>query len=239
MSRLSRHPWSYRAPHPTVERRLIPALTLAEAKQHLRIGHDEFDTEILAQIEAATELTEAYSFRTISHSQVSWVGPFWPARLLAPPFDRLVSIEYWGGDGTRQVLQSSGAVAVANAEMPAEIYPAGDFWPDIADAPDAVKITWLAGYKQPKATYKQAIKLLVSQWYETREASLAGTTAGAVPYAFQSLAMSWGYLPQQWERSCQMRYPVSVPIAREAELVDANDNELEDIQAAELVADID
>jgi uncharacterized phiE125 gp8 family phage protein len=234
----ARHPWSYRATFPTVLKRLKPALTLDEAKQHLRIGHDEFDTEIAALIEAATELTEQYSCRLVSLSRLRWVGPFWPARLLAPPFRGVVSVQYWDSNGIRQTLQSSGVVVVANAEMPAELYPAGDWWPDIAAAPDAVQIDWLAGYDQPKATYRAAIKLLVSQWYESREASASGG-ASEMPLAFRSLAMSWGYLPQQWEHSCQMRDPVAVTIDREAEVINVDGDDLETPEGIVLVADID
>jgi len=157
-------------------------LTLAEAKAHLRVEFDDDDTLIEALVSAARSAAEEYTNRAIMPQTVQHVLPWFPCadgrnefgavRLFRSPFASLTSVDYWDADNAAQEIDVNDLIVVGTAE-PALVCPAVDTeWPETANRPDAVTITYQAGYANAAAVpkpVKQSVLLMVATWYERRE----------------------------------------------------------------------
>jgi len=161
----------------------IEPVTLAEAKAHLRVDSSDEDTLIGGLVAAAVSHLDGQGVlgrAMITQSWATWVRNS-PSVVTLPvgPFQSLTSVEYYDSENA---LQTSD---VANYE----VRLAGDFvtvqpksgfaWPGAYSRPDAIKITYAAGYGDAAAdvpqSIRQAILLLVGHWYENREAVTEGT----------------------------------------------------------------
>jgi len=95
-----------------------------------------------------------------------------------PPVQAVTSIEYVAPDGSTNTLAPSDyRVRGLNTIQPATVAPAaGTAWPEIADDPEAITVTFTAGYGDTPADVpdpiRHAIKLLATDWYEKRSASM-------------------------------------------------------------------
>jgi uncharacterized phiE125 gp8 family phage protein len=104
----------------------------------------------------------------------------WPRTidLAVPPVQSVDSIEYVAPDGTTKTLDPGKyRVRGLNASEPATIRRAPDTeWPEVADDPEAITVTFTAGYGDTPADVpepiRHAIKLLVTDWFEKRSASM-------------------------------------------------------------------
>jgi hypothetical protein len=105
-----------------------------------------------------------YSDRTLLHRR--------EIRLPRPPLVAVSSITYVDTAGATQTLDAS-AYQVDAADEPARIVPAyATFWPTARHQPNAVQVTYTAGYATPAAvpaTIRTAMRLLIGGWYENRE----------------------------------------------------------------------
>jgi uncharacterized phiE125 gp8 family phage protein len=54
-----------------------------------------------------------------------------------------------------------------------------------------VKVTFVSGYPAVPAAIKQAILLLIGQWYQTREAINVGNIVTALPNTVESLLTNY------------------------------------------------
>lgn len=110
------------------------------------------------------------------------------------PLQSVSSIQYRAAtDGTLTTLASSG-YDVDTDSKPGRITPSyGNVWPVARWQPNAVLVTFVAGYGAASAVpeaIKAAIKLLVGHWYENREAVVTGTIATQLPLTVEALLMS-------------------------------------------------
>lgn len=182
-------------------------VSLAEAKLHCRVDHDEEDTLISGLIAAARGWAEAYTWRGIALATRRYsldafpnrceVGRSrryqWTADPLVLPFPELAevtSIEYVDDDGVTQAMDEADYTADADSE-PARIFPAyGTYWPSTRAVPNAVKVTYTSGYTDATsvpAELKTAILLLVGHWYVNREAVVTGTITNDVQLSATAL----------------------------------------------------
>lgn len=158
-------------------------ITLAETKTHLRIDPDITDQDelIAALITAAREWTENYCRRSWSDRTLQLRTDCFPAYFHLPrgPVRSVSSITYKDAGGTQQTLAAS-QYEVDIYSTPPRIYPPdGVVWPTTQLTLNAVTVTYLVGYgtggspddlATVPAAVKAAMKLLVSHWYEQREA---------------------------------------------------------------------
>lgn len=156
-----------------------PVITLADAKLHLRVEHNAEDSLITNLIAAATEHAEVYQLRSIIERTWQLTLPRFPrggryVRLPRPPLQSVTKIEYTDRAGDVQVMNSTHYLVMTDGR----VILAVDGWPQTAEAADAVRITYVAGYGEggdvPQAT-RAAILLLVGHLYENREAVTVGT----------------------------------------------------------------
>lgn len=176
-------------------------ITLAEAKEHLRILHDDEDAMIELWITASREAVETMTRRALITQTVTAKLDGWPSSLKIPlplpPLISVSSITYVDSDGATQTLAANQYQVVASGE-PAYIVPAyAVTWPTLRSQPDNVTIVFTAGYgaaASVPARAKQAMFLLMSHMNENREAVNIGNIVNEVPLGVKALCgmMNWG-----------------------------------------------
>lgn len=183
-------------------RTIAPAtepVSLVEAKAQCRIdGTDENDflTALVAAARGHLEETTWRAFitqtwRLTLRGFPSCGGPIYLPR---PPALALSSFTYVDPDGATQTLTSDDYQLDVAAD-PGTLEPAyGESWPATRDQPNAVSITYTAGFGDAAAVpadLKHALKLLIGHWSENREAVVTGTIATELPLAVQALVAPW------------------------------------------------
>ena len=152
-------------------------VTLALAKQHLRILHDEEDALITSYMAAAVAWVENYTGKFLSRKQATQeaveFGSF--LTLFHGPLPDTLSIAYTDADDAGQTIVDVKIVRD-------RAYPAST-WPTIADD-TPITLTYQAGYEETPADLDHAVLLLVGEYYDNRE---AGEAAPAVTAAVESL----------------------------------------------------
>ncbi len=129
----------------------LPVVYVAE--KIIRTKTDGYDDDLIeSYIRAATELAEHETQTTIRPSRLGLItsGMPWGGFELGRPVREMVSIDYYDGDDAVQTLSGSPApwiLVPSGVDSPALLYPAaGASWPSAYTRPDAVTVTYDAGY---------------------------------------------------------------------------------------------
>lgn len=157
------------------------AVSLAEAKLHLRIDDAADDTLISAFITAATEMAEQATCRAIMPQTWELTLDAFPAalQLTRVPAASVISLKYTDSTGTVQTLASNlYTLDRADDYGHAYVVPAyATSWPNTRDQINAVALRYVAGYADAASvpeSIKAWIKLMVGAMYENREAETVG-----------------------------------------------------------------
>ncbi len=181
----------------------IEPLTLSEAKSQLRITHTDDDTLITSLIKVARQQAESITLRSLASAVYELSIDQFPIEeitLPLPPVEAITSIKYKNSDGVEATLDSDQWIFY-NSE-PAIIIPAyGKTWPTFNPFPvGAVTIRFTAGYKTSgdnpdliiPEEIKQALRLLVANYYEYREDLLTrGHIPKTVPFGVNALLSAY------------------------------------------------
>ena len=152
-------------------------ITLAQAKEHLRVDGTDEDALIGTYISAARLKCEELSRRAFVTQTLALVLDCWPdesiVKLPRPPLISLTSVIYKDSTGTPTTWGSSNYVIDTFSTPGRLALASGMSWPGVTLYPiGGVKITYQAGYGAASAVpeiYKQAVKLLTAFYYENRE----------------------------------------------------------------------
>ena len=180
-------------------------LTLAEAKDHLRVEHSDEDDLITRLIETATQHVDGIDGilgrACITQTWTLTLDAF-PAAIILPlpPCQSVDAITYIDTDGASQTLAVSGypATGVGGA---ARVHPAFDTqWPATRVVPEAVSVTFTAGYGDTgadvPAPIRSAILMHVAHLYEHRETVTALGYLKELPHGYHALVSDyrmWGF----------------------------------------------
>lgn len=153
------------------------AVSLAEAKLHLRVDVVDDDTLITACILAATEAAEQAMGRAVMPQTWELTLDAFPAafQLTRIPVASVTSLKYYDEAGVQQTL-GIYRYTLDNADDfgPAKVVPAyGDSWPATRGQINAVAVRYLAGWPDAASvpdSIKAWIKLQVGAMYENRDA---------------------------------------------------------------------
>lgn len=170
-------------------------VTTSEAKTHLAIDDDYYDTFIASLISAATGYVENMTNRQIMSATFDLTLDRFPAgrRRLELPYGQLTSVtsvSYTDTNGDSQTFAAS-KYSVITAQEPGFIEPIYDeVWPSARLQAESVAVRFTAGYASASDVpdgIKQAILLTVGHWFANREAVSNGSFT-EVPMAVNSLA---------------------------------------------------
>lgn len=168
-------------------------VSLAEAKAHLRVEHDEDDAMIAAMLAAAVARLDGWSGILgrclIEQRWAQSFGRFACADRLRLPFPNVSAAEitYFPADGSAATDFSPSFWWLAETVMGSAIVLAsGAAWPATADRPDAVTVTMTVGFgaavENIPAPIRSAILLMVGDLYRNRETTGQGSaTLGTIP----------------------------------------------------------
>lgn len=174
----------------------IEPVTLDEAKLHLKVDGADDDNSILGLITAAREYCEGFQNRAyITQTWQLWLDS-WPngsvIPIPRPPLQSVASVLYYGADGAEYTM-AAAEYFVDDKSEPGRLalnyyktWPAVTLWPA-----NGVCVEFTAGYgdgaEAVPQKVKQAMLLLIGQWYENREAAIAGIVSGEIEFAVRSL----------------------------------------------------
>ncbi len=165
---------------PTVE----PVL-LAEAKAHLRLDGDAEDDLLGALIAAARVAVETEIRRVLIAQSWRAIVEDWPPGGVTLPVAPALSV-----DEVRAVDASGSATVLDPGDYE---FDAADYSVTLDPVPSAVRyeIDFTAGYGSSGVDVpqplRQAIRLLVTHWYENRSAVVLGDNAAATPLGYREL----------------------------------------------------
>ena len=186
-------------------------LSTAEAKLHLRVDHASDDTLISALIVAAREHVENYIVGSlVEQTRAVYLSawPYSPFRLPCGPVQGIDPVKYTDSDGVEHTVSEDLYYLSPGGELCIEPF---ESWPTARlRGPGAIEITYTPGYEPvvtvipgegddpdteetdydaniPQAI-KQAMLLLIGEWYEQREAA-ADTkhTIQTIPWGVKQL----------------------------------------------------
>lgn len=171
-------------------------VTLDEARAQLRLDDDqtEENTLISGYITAARSFVEETTARRLITQTVDRVLDRFPAAtfpLFVANVQAIESITYIDADGNEQTLPATAY----RFDTTRGYLQAVDSWPDTADQINAATIRLTVGYGDAASVpqpIKQAILLLVSYWFNTREAA-SETTIKTAPLAVAALLAPYRY----------------------------------------------
>lgn len=183
---------------------VLEPLTLPEAKAHLRVDFADDDVYIEQLISTARwKLERQYRRAILSQTMVlglDWFGmpsryrdvfsplSYWPVAgpqyasssiiELRPPLVSITSVKYYDPSNVLQTFANTNYGFDATSE-PGRLYPLpGKSWPATAAVPNAVQVTHISGASDPAQVpenIKQAMRMVLSNFYENREESVIGT----------------------------------------------------------------
>ena len=175
--------------------RTTSALSLDEAKNHLRIptGITEEDDYLQALIDTATDVADKYCNISIMQQTYVQYADKWEdtIQLFHSPIEGsgavdMVQVEYIAtGDGTTYSTWAITNYKFDKYSCPTRlVHENGKDYPSIEDIINAIKIEYKVGYGTasdvPKGI-KQALLIMVGQWYENRQEAIVGRSVGTIP----------------------------------------------------------
>lgn len=168
-------------------------VTLGEARDHLRQqGHEE-DGYIGGLLKLAREKVSIEARRQLGSATYRLDTGRFPTggeiELERPPLQS-ATLKYYDTDNALQTLATSEYDVDITTEPGRVLRAFSKTWPATYDRPDAVQVTFVAGYATAAlvpAIAKHAIKLTLSHYFENREPVVIGTIAAELPHGLTRL----------------------------------------------------
>lgn len=170
-------------------------ISTADAKTHLRVDASDDDSYIDALVSAARSFVEQYTHRALITQTLKLTLDRFPwgnryIQLPRAPAQSVTSIQYIDCDGVLQTWDSSN-YSVDIKRQPGRLYPNyNQCYPSTRNIEEAVQITYVAGYGNSGTDIPtdliHAMKLIIGQFYEIREASCP-MTLNELPFGARAL----------------------------------------------------
>lgn len=156
-------------------------VTLAEAKDALRIYHTRDDDFLTQSIAAAIEYLDGPSGvlgQLLGSQQWAWKTAWFttPLRIPLGPVATVDSVKYLDTTGVEQTLSSAVYYLFQDARGPYLALVPGQSWPATMGRDDAVTVTFTGGISPIPAQIKSGILLLTSHLNQFREEQVTEQT---------------------------------------------------------------
>lgn len=172
-----------------------PLVSLADAKAHCLVDHDDDDDYVTGLVKAAEAVLDgpngmvgkaiATQQWTLTQARLSGKTQL-PIPVL--PFRDVVSLKYYDADNVQQTADLAADYIVFGNEDFGYIQPIVT-WPAMYDRPDAIELIFHAGFgdvSDVPQNLVHAAKMLIGHWYENRE-HVVDYTVNTVPMAVSEL----------------------------------------------------
>lgn len=170
-------------------------VTLEEAKLHLRVTEADDDAYIDALITAARVTFEIETRRALATQtrvlRMDNFPPFAAIELPKPPLQSVTHIKYYDTNNSLQTYSTDYYwVDIYATPGRVGLVSTVSGWPSTYAKPNAVEITYVAGYTTAPKTLKQGMLLLIGHYYANREDVVSGPGAaiGQIPRGVEFLA---------------------------------------------------
>lgn len=167
----------------------MTVLSLAEAKEHLRVDDDEQDALIAGLIMAAEDHVERMTGLVLERRTICEAITGFGGRIRTWPIASIDVVEYVDGAGVDRQLQST-AYRVNKAARPARLMNVGAPWPALGRLNGTVALTLTAGFEDSTnvpAGVVQAIRMIVGHFFRNRDAVVTAGSPVEVPIAVDML----------------------------------------------------
>jgi len=179
----------------TLKRTVAPSgdvVSLSDAKAHLRVDHSDDDDLISSLASAAAGAVEEMAGRPLLTQTWKLTLAEGSGRIRLPktPVQSVTEIAYYDRDNASQTATLSDFHVISDNDMGFIEPKQSASWPETYSRPDALSITWTAGYgaaADVPADLVHAIKMMLGHLYEHREAVVVGQTVTDVPLAVEHL----------------------------------------------------
>jgi len=161
---------------------VIEPLSLADAKEFLRVLNPDDDSLITSLIVASREFAENITNRQLKTAtfELYCTGFMDGLKLPKNPVSSIVSIEYLDENEVYQTIDSStyylyeanGVATILFKTLPSVT---------VADHKKSVKITFIGGYTNVPESIVQWMKIKVATLYENREELVVGVSVAEMP----------------------------------------------------------
>lgn len=164
------------------------------AKANCRVTHTHEDALFALWIEAARRHAEAVLGRAIITQTIAAKFDTWDTilRLPRPRLQLVDSVTYLDPDGVEQTASADLYDVDIDSEPGRVLLTPGEAWPDILAAPQAVTVTYTAGYGDSgddvPGNIREAILMAVGAWNENRE-NIVAPGAVELPFAVRQQLM--------------------------------------------------
>lgn len=180
------------------------AVSTADMKTFLKVDHSDDDDLIDSIVSAATEqldgergllgralITQTWRLTLDDFPCDTWANRHGSIWLPLPPLQSITSINYTDIDGNSQTVATSVYDVDTDSEPGRVFLKSGQSWPSVKDIPNAVQITFVAGYGDAASDIPSpillAIKNLALRAYDLRAPVLTGTIATELPWGLRQL----------------------------------------------------
>lgn len=159
----------------------LSIVSRADMKVDLRITHTALDTEIDACVQEAADLFHGRDgelnrtlFPTTYVRYLSGFPESGRIRLPYPPLIEVSSISYINedGDSPMSVVPSTDYIVRVDNMIPEIVLLDSAEWPETAEHPRAVAVTYRAGYTSYPRQLKRLVKLQASHFFYQKEPTL-------------------------------------------------------------------
>lgn len=172
----------------TVEPSDMP-VSLIEAKAQCGVLHDDEDALLEGLIAAATSMVEDYLGRSLTTQTWRLTLDGFADRIILPrgPVRSVSAFTYLDTADAQQTVPAPTYLFFDGGDPQMVVRRRSASWPQSGDRPDAVSITYIAGYETVPAAIKHAILMLVANWFANRETLLTGSIVAEMPLSTMAL----------------------------------------------------
>lgn len=165
------------------------ALSLADAKAHLRVMHDDEDDQITALAASACASIAENVGRVLTEEQWTVAVAAVDGDFVLPlaPVQSVDAITYFDADDTEQAASVDDFYLFADDDRAILRPKAGKAWPATIAREDAITVTITVGMTTVPPGLLAAAKLLLGHWYDTRAAVAMGQALQEIPLGVQYL----------------------------------------------------